>query len=278
MKKILKIAGGGILAAAAGVCAAKAVSGPDITEYEIYSKKLPEKFDGFKIAHISDFHCACIPELVPVIKSINADIIVSTGDMVNKNNSIERAVNLTRKLTDIAPLYMVSGNHDKERVEHMEIEDICNGGEGRFLHNESVLIERGGESIQLSGTDDPYAGARDDYVQRAMNEKLDMLRPYSGFHILLFHRANLADIPAQRGFDLMLAGHMHGGQIRIPKIGGILPPKSNIDNGFFPKYTGGKYIIGNSTLIVNRGLGNPIPIPRINNHPEIVVIKLNHMK
>jgi len=247
-----------------------------VNEYEVVSDKLPESFDGYTIVHISDYHCACMPELVKRIEKIAPNIIFSTGDMVNRDGSIERAVRITRKLIDIAPLYMVNGNHDFERDEHKKIEEICNRGRGKFLHNERVSIEYKGENISLCGIDDPDSNI-ESTVEKRMNENLDKLGGYDGFEILLFHRANLADICAERGFDLMLAGHMHGGQFRIPGIGGVISPRNNIGSRgriFFPKYTGGKYEIGNTDLIVSRGLGNPIPIPRMYNSPEIVVIKL----
>ncbi len=266
-------------AAAAAAAAATAVSAPEITEYEIYSPKIPEALDGFTIAHISDYHCECMPKLVSTIKKLGADIIVSTGDMVNSHGSVERAVNLTRRLNEIAPLYMVNGNHDTDRTEHKKVEDMCIKGGGRFLHNESVRITHNGAEFMLSGIDDPISG-NENIVRKRINDSINKISSYDGFHILLFHRANLAEIFERRGFDLILSGHMHGGQIRIPGIGGVISPKKNMSSEriIFPKYTGGKYKIGNTELIVSRGLGNPIPLPRICNAPEIVKVTLREEK
>lgn len=266
---------GAATAAAAGAIAAENLSPPEITEYEIYSDKIDEKLDGYKIVHISDYHCACIPKLVRMIKDIRGNIIVSTGDMVNRYGGIERAVNLTRRLAETAPLYMVNGNHDIERDEHKSVEEICSSGRGKFLHNESVILQHNGTEFMLSGIDDPEI-SEENIIKNRVKKSLEKLDNYSGFHILLFHRANLAELFSDCGFDLVLSGHMHGGQVRIPKIGGVISPRKNLrgERVFFPKYTGGRYEIGKTELIVNRGLGNPVPIPRVCNPPEIVVLKL----
>ena len=97
---------------------------------------------------------------------------------------------------------------------------------------------------------------------------------------MLFHRANLLDKLRDKGFDLILAGHLHGGQFRIPKVGGVLSPKSSLAGGermFFPKYFGGLYEYEDTKIIVSRGLGNPMVIPRIFNRPELVFIKLERI-
>lgn len=262
-------------AAAAGAVAAENLAAPEITEYKICSDKINKELDGYKIVHISDYHCACIPKLARMIKDIKADMIVSTGDMVNRWGGIERAVNLTRRLAEIAPLYMVTGNHDAERDEHRQIEEMCVRGEGKFLHNESVRIQRGEAQFMLSGIDDPIV-MEEGAIKRRIKDRLEKTESYDGFHILLFHRANLAELFEDCGFDLILAGHMHGGQVRIPEIGGVISPKKSLsgERTLFPAYTGGRYSIGKTELIVNRGLGNPTIVPRVCNRPEIVVIEL----
>ncbi|MCH5185147.1 MAG: metallophosphoesterase [Oscillospiraceae bacterium] len=274
-KFILAAAG----AALAGAVAADAMGPPEITEYDVYSEKITDELDGYTIAHISDFHCACIPGLVGMIKRSGANIIVSTGDTVNGRGSVERAVSLTGRLAEIAPLYMVTGNHDEERAEHKKVEKACIAGGGEFLHNESTIVSYKNSEIMISGSDDP-AACGDEAVrlktERNIEKSIENTNDFKGFRILLFHRANLAPLAAGYGFDLILSGHMHGGQIRIPGIGGVLSPRKNIMTKkiFFPEYTGGKYTMGASEVIVSRGLGNPVPLPRICNRPEIVIIKL----
>ena len=105
----------------------------------------------------------------------------------------------------------------------------------------------------------------------------EKLWEYDGFEILLFHRANLLDEFADCSFDLILSGHMHGGQVRIPMLGGLAAPRSSYsskESVFFPRYFGGRYEMNGTVMIVNRGLGNPTVIPRLFNRPEMIVITL----
>ena len=98
-----------------------------------------------------------------------------------------------------------------------------------------------------------------------------------GFNVLMFHRANLLDVFKNTDFDLILSGHMHGGQFRIPGIGGVVSPKTNfMQKGriFFPKYFGGEYSLDDTKMIVSRGIGNPTILPRVFNRPEICSITL----
>ena len=114
-----------------------------------------------------------------------------------------------------------------------------------------------------------------------LSENLPKLPRYNGYDILLFHRANLFDRLKYRGFNLILAGHMHGGQFRIPKGRGVVAPKSSWGSKssmFFPKYFAGHYHAPHTDMIVNRGIGNPMLLPRLFNRPEITVITLKHKK
>ncbi|MBR3791333.1 MAG: metallophosphoesterase, partial [Clostridia bacterium] len=106
---------------------------------------------------------------------------------------------------------------------------------------------------------------------------LNNLLVSDGFNVLMFHRANLLDVFKNTDFDLILSGHMHGGQFRIPGIGGVVSPKTNfMQKGriFFPKYFGGEYSLDDTKMIVSRGIGNPTILPRVFNRPEICSITL----
>lgn len=271
MKKAGKI----ILAAAGVALAAGMIGGLEINEYDVYSPKLPEEFDGYTIAHISDYHSVCMPELIKKIKALNPNIIVSTGDMVNRGGEADRAIEFAKRLMEIAPLYLVRGNHDVVNNDHKKLEKICNKEDSGFLYNESCEVEYKGKKIMISGIDDPVSGA-ESVIKKRIDDALAKINSYDGFHMLLFHRANLAEMFKDSGFDLILAGHMHGGQVRIPKLGGVIAPKQNFysERILFPQYTGGRYDINGTELIVSRGIGNHIPVPRVYNNPEIVVIKL----
>lgn len=273
MKKIIKT-----LAIAGGVlCIAKGFDNRiETTEYKISSKKLPKEFDGFTIVQISDFHCDTFAGIGGEIKQLNPDIIVSTGDLADDKGSYAPAVRLCNELTKIAPMYAVTGNHDVWRGDYSQFEKELTALGVKTLHNERVNIERGGEYISLSGIDDPFAISNDNITENVQNS-LAQLPHTDLFDILLFHRANLLDEIKHYGFDLILAGHMHGGQVRLPWGSGVFAPRSSVLSGksmLFPKYFGGKYTHKHTTMIVNRGLGNPMVIPRLFNRPEITAITL----
>lgn len=146
-----------------------------------------------------------------------------------------------------------------------------------MLRDETVILKYGNGEIALSGIDDPFTrdGAS---MRRNVRHSLKKIAPdMSMFNLLLFHRANMFDTIKDSGFDLILTGHMHGGQFRLPTGQGVIAPKSSWGSNspmLFPKYFAGRYQHKNTTMIVNRGLGNPMPIPRLFNRPEITVIKL----
>ena len=149
-----------------------------------------------------------------------------------------------------------------------------------MLHNERVLLKRGDDEIALSGIEDPFTMSSAKIAENIQNSLLSFPR-YDGYEILLFHRANLFDQLKYHGFDLILAGHMHGGQSRLPSGQGMVSPKSSWASKapiFFPKYVGGHYRAPRTEMIVNRGIGNPMLIPRLFNRPELTVITLNSQK
>ncbi len=273
MKKIIKA-----LALTGGVlCVARGFDNRlETTEYEITSAKLPKEFDGFKIVQISDFHCDPFPGICEEIKRLNPDIIVSTGDLADDKGPYMSAVSLCNTLTKIAPMYAVTGNHDVWRSDYNEFEKELSALGVKTLHDERIYLERNGQKIALTGIDDPFSVSNDN-INENVQKSLSKLSRTEIFDTLLFHRANLLDELKHFGFDLILAGHMHGGQIRLPWGSGVFAPRSSFAMGkpvFFPKYFGGKYTYKNTTMIVNRGLGNPMIIPRLFNRPEITVVTL----
>ncbi len=248
----------------------------ETTHYTVKSKKIPKEFDNFKIVQISDLHSDNIPSLVLEIRNEAPDIIVSTGDLVHHTGTYDYASALLKKLMDIAPVYAVTGNHDVWRGDYMEMENELSSLGVKTLHSELVNIERDGAEIALYGIDDPF------YVTtKGINEFLESetkkLQQSDAFKILLFHRANWLDYFAEFGFDLIISGHIHGGQVRVPFLGGVASPRSSWSNPggmLFPKYAGGLYEKNGTKMIVSRGLGNPMPIPRLFNRPELVTITL----
>lgn len=273
VKKILKAAAltGGAL------CIIKGLDNRlEVTHYNISSKKIPPAFDGFKIVQVSDYHCDSIPGLVGEVQREEPDLIVSTGDLVDDDGSYLPGVRLCEHLIDIAPVYAVTGNHDLWRSDYEEFEKEISDIGVVTLHNERVIIEIDGQELGLAGIDDPFTLNGSKAVEN-IQTFLAKLKRYDGFDILLFHRANLFESVSNQGFDLVLAGHMHGGQVRFPNGKGLVSPRSNWASKasvFFPKYVGGHYKTPHTEMLVSRGIGNPMFIPRLFNRPEILSIML----
>ncbi|MEE0943876.1 MAG: metallophosphoesterase [Clostridia bacterium] len=264
--------GAGVLALAKGLD-----NRIEITQYEPEFYSLPKEFDGFRIVHISDLHSDTAPGLRNEILSLEPDIIVITGDMIHDNDkSFLPTVRLIKQLRNIAPLYMVSGNHDLWNTRFDEFIRLCEESGAIFMDNKFLPLKHKGGEIGLFGIADPFSKATDTIVKN-LDEFFSKLPEYDGFKLLLFHRANQFDRIKGKDFDLILAGHMHGGQFRIPGIGGLMPPKSSLADSkqiIFPTYCSGVFVHQNTTMIVNRGLGNPMIIPRLYNRPEIGITVL----
>lgn len=268
------------MAAAGGAwCLTKAVDARlEVTNYDISSKEIPKSFDGYKIVHLSDSHSDIVPGLINAVRKEKPDLIVCTGDMTDDDKrSFMPTVHLVKKLLEIAPVFMVTGNHDYARHDYLELEEILKKLGAVFLHNERTFLEKDGEKISLSGIDDPVVltGER---IQEKINNAVKKLGRFDGYDILLFHRANLFELLDGNGFNLVLTGHMHGGQIRFPAFGGMVSPKTSIlsDNMLRPKYFAGAYTYSDMTMLVSRGLGNPMLLPRIYNRPELISVTLHH--
>lgn len=270
MKKML------LLLASAAFSAKALDNRLEVTFSEIKSNRLPTEFDNFKIAHISDLHNGSVKGLVSTIKAHAPDIIAFTGDMTSdkRNTSFLPALNLIKELTSVAPCFLVSGNHDTWRNDYNEFVFACKNAGAYFLQNETQKIHKNGKHILISGMEDVFTKVRS---KQKTAENLKYFSVSDEYRILLFHRANALDVVKDFGFDLILSGHLHGGQIRIPFVGGMFPPLSGLTESekiLFPEYTSGVYRSGKTTMIVNRGLGNPIIIPRIFNRPELGIITL----
>lgn len=277
MKFLLKAA----LVAGGAAAAVKALDTRlEVTYHTVTSPEIPQSFDGFKIVHLSDYHNDSIPDLVSQVRDEAPDLIVCTGDMADDKGPYIQALRLVEKLQNIAPCLMVTGNHDLWRKDFDMMENEMTMTGAKFLRNTRVFITRGQDKIAVSGIDDPYVCANAK-IKECITDAAKSLGEYDGFEILLFHRANLLDEFAEFNFDLILSGHMHGGHMRIPGIGGVASPRTSWvggENLLFPKYFGGRFESDNSVMIVNRGLGNPTPIPRLFNRPEMIVIELKTEK
>lgn len=247
------------------------------TRLRVSFEGLPKNFEGFKIVHISDLHNKSFGKeqqyLIKQIKEEQADIIIITGDLIDSRRYNEYiAMQFINEAVEIAPVYYVTGNHELRSGKFNSLEkQLLNAGV-RVLRNSWEEIEIEGQSIVIAGVDDPYTGIRyrepnvmDKYLQ-GIKRDLDE----NSFKVLLSHRPEKIEAYAAYGFDLVFCGHAHGGQFRIPFLGGLVVP----NQGFFPKYTSGIHNIGNTTMIISRGLGNSIIPQRIFNRPEIIITEL----
>ena len=250
----------------------------EITEYYVTSSKIPDTFDGFEIAQISDLHNAEFgdknKDLLVLLSQIKPDVIVLTGDLIDsRHTDIEIALDFAGKAVQIAPVYYVTGNHEARIPEYEQLKTGLTDLGVTVLENQKVQISKDGESITLMGIQDP--SFRTDYLfgdaESVSRQAITSLQNESdGFTVLLSHRPELFDLYVDTGMDLVFSGHAHGGQFRLPFVGGLVAP----NQGFFPKYDAGQFIKENTTMIVSRGVGNSIIPFRINNPPEIVVVEL----
>lgn len=250
----------------------------ELNTYTISSSKLPQSFDGYRIAHVSDLHNTEIgkdnEKLLAMLRDADPDMIAITGDLIDsRNTDIEVALQFVREAVKIAPCYYVTGNHEARVNEYGELKAGMEAAGVTLLEDAQTEISMEGETITLIGVNDP--SHQTDYLfgdaESVMNAKLEELHADSdGYTILLSHRPELFDTYADHGMDLVLSGHAHGGQFRLPFIGGLVAP----NQGLFPEYDAGIYTDGNTNMLVSRGVGNSILPFRINNRPEVILIEL----
>lgn len=270
----------------------------ELNTYTISSEKIPDSFEGYRIAHISDLHNDEFGEdnekLVGMLKRAEPDLIAITGDLIDSyHTDIQVAIDFVNQAVEIAPTYYVTGNHEARIAEYVDVEKAMLEAGVVVLKNESLLLEKEGESIVVFGVSDPsfqtdYMFGDDESVADAVLQELlnaQKTLEYSDafgqevseqplvrdtYKILLSHRPELFDVYVANDMNLVLSGHAHGGQFRLPFIGGIVAP----NQGFFPEYDGGLYTEESTNMIVSRGIGNSLFPVRFNNRPEVILIIL----
>ena len=244
----------------------------DVTRFTVSGA--PEAFSGFKIVQISDLHNAEFgtdnQKLIDILKSEAPDAIVITGDLIDaRRTNTEIAESFARRCMEIADCYYVPGNHEArlggtyDAFESALIADGVN-----VLRNGSVRIRKEMDAIRIIGVDDPAFAKASDAITN-LDAALEALSS-DDFTILLAHPPELIDEYSKWGIDLVLSGHAHGGQIRLPGFGGLYAP----GQGFFPRYTSGNYTMGDTEMIVSRGIGNSAFPLRVNDRPEVVIVTL----
>ena len=250
----------------------------EVNEYEIVSDRIPEAFSGFRIAQVSDLHNAEFGEgnekLIELLSQTDPDMIVITGDLIDsRHTDIEIALEFARQAIKLAPVYYVSGNHEARMREYEDLKMGLAEAGVIVLEDQKVQITREGESISILGIDDP--SFQEDYlfgdaVSVTSSALSEIQNESDRYTVLLAHRPELFETYVDAGVDLVFSGHAHGGQFRLPFVGGLVAP----NQGFFPEYDAGLFSEGSTTMIVSRGVGNSIIPIRFNNRPEIVVAEL----
>jgi uncharacterized protein len=249
------------------------------TEYDFSSKKVPRNFNGYKIVQLSDLHSKLFgknqEKLIKKVNKANPSLIVFTGDLVDSERyNEENSLVLMERLVQIAPVYYVTGNHEWWSGEFTSLENELKNSGVHLLRGTVEELNLGEDNIQLIGIDDP-AGITESYSEQEVTEEairniIKEGKDDESIKILLAHRPELVSSYSKFPIDLVFSGHAHGGQFRIPFVGGLVAP----NQGLFPEYTFGKHMVDKTTMIVNRGLGNSIIPIRVFNRPEIVVVTL----
>ncbi len=245
-----------------------------VSEYTITEEELPEAFSGFRIAQISDLHNAVFgennEELIAMLADTHPDMIVITGDLVDATRpDLEVGLAFARAAQEIAPTYYVTGNHEAGLAARR---DLLSGLEAcgvMVLKNKRIEITRDNESLLLIGLQDAnfMTGEPEEAAREVLTKLMGKDDDYT---VLLSHRPELYDVYVSFGMDLVFSGHAHGGQFRLPFVGGLYAP----GQGWLPRYDGGLFMEDDTTMVVSRGLGNSRFPFRVNNRPEIVVVEL----
>ena len=249
-----------------------------LSKLTVKGSNIPKSFDGYRIAQISDLHNAEFGDrnekLIEMLQKAEPDIIAITGDLIDSSKTdINIALAFAEEAVQIAPTYFITGNHEA-MVSAQEYADLENGlleAGVNVLHDKEIVLEQNEERLLLIGIDDPaYADRPSDVGVSMDSETINELFTTEGYRILLSHRPEYFDQYVEAEGDLVLSGHAHGGQFRLPFVGGLVAP----GQGLFPTYDSGLYSKNKTSMVVSRGIGNSIIPMRFNNRPEVVLIEL----
>lgn len=261
---------------------------PKKISYDIQSVNLPDAFNGFRIAVLADLHNKSFGKnnvrLIKQIKEINPDIILIAGDLLVRKQPEEFnvALKFLKELSKICPIYYGLGNHEQSIMS--DDNDEPNGFMGYsdklkkmgiiLLDNESVYIKRRNQKICLTGVSIEKMFFQKYKLPPMTEDYMQKLVGFSNkecYNILIAHNPTYFIRYIDWGADLIVSGHIHGGVIRLPLLGGMLSPQYR----FFPSYDGGRYERNLKTMLVSRGLGGHTIKFRINNRPEIMLVTLS---
>lgn len=249
----------------------------EVSTYQIASNKIPNEFNNYKIIQISDFHnntsSKLTKKIVEQIKNQKPNIIVITGDLIDSTKTnVDIAIDMIKEIIEIAPIYYVTGNHEARTNEYDNLKSQMIELGVKILENEAQEIQLNNSTINILGINDPSFYKESDILDSKIvkNNMENIQYNEDNFTILLSHRPEVFKIYVEKNIDLVFTGHAHGGQIRLPFIGGIIAP----NQGTFPEYTDGIYREKDTTMVVSRGIGNSIIPFRVNNRPELMIVEL----
>lgn len=238
-----------------------------VSEYIFKSPEITGDLKDYTIVQISDLHNARFGKnnsrLLDTIKKQNPDIIVITGDIVDSNHSnLKTSIDFAKEASGICPVYYVTGNHEYWLSDSNYSQLMTGLSEAGvvILKDDMEEIKVGESSYTLIGIDD----------RSLTSNKFEALAG-DGLNVVLMHEPQVYYAYKNSDADLILTGHAHGGQFRLPFAGALYAP----DQGFFPEYTEGAHHDGNPEMIISRGLGNSIIPFRLFNYPEIVVVEFS---
>ena len=252
----------------------------ELNTYDITSGDLSTEFDGYRIAHISDFHNAIFSEdnskLIDMLKEAKPDIIAITGDIIDsRRTDIDVSFAFVEEVIEIAPCYYVTGNHEaRVSDEYAALKDKMSEVGVTILENDTLTIEREDAFIEIIGLEDPtfsVSGTTAEEAEVVADVLPKLTTADDNFTLLLSHKPEFFEIYVENDIDLVLSGHTHAGQFIIPFVGGLIAP----GQGFFPELDSGLFEKDDTTMIISRGIGNSIIPLRINNRPEIILIELH---
>ena len=231
-----------------------------LTTITVTEDNLPSSFDGYRIAHVSDLHNSWLWEkTIGQLEKAEPDIICITGDIID-SDEIENAFLFIEKAVKIAPCYYITGNHEM-MINRTTYVELMQGLEDRgviVLMDQSVILSKGDGQICLTGH------------RWGNTDGIGQLTDFTGYNVLLSHQPECFRNYVAGEYDLVLTGHAHGGQVRLPLIGGLYAP----GQGILPEYDSGIYTDGRTDMVVSRGIGNSgFPI-RFNNRPEVILLIL----
>ena len=243
---------------------------------ELFFESLPPQFDGLRVAELSDLHGRSFGKnnvrLLRTLQKARPDMICICGDLFDEKTALTMLEPLLTGLTDIAPVYYVTGNHEWQVKNLREILQKMRAWGVTVLENEGRVLSRGGAEMVVAGVHDP-CGPYDMKTPAALVRELRSAQG-NDFILMLSHRNDELAMWSQLGVQLVLSGHCHGGVVRLPFVGGVFGTRREL----FPEYDAGVYRQDGTTLFVSRGLGYTNVHFRLFNRPHVPIMILRSGK